>query len=381
MGSCDSKCGTTRRAFLTDLGRWAAGAAALPLALQALLESAAHADAVAAEGRYYEALDGRRARCHVCPLHCTLEDGETCFCRTRTNVGGQIVNRAYANPCLLNIDPVERTPANHFLPGTRALALGLGGCNLRCLYCQNWQQSQQRPEDLANLDLPVEEAFRRANDNTCRTICYTYTEPVAFYGYVLDIAQHARSRGVRNLVATAAYIEEAPLIRLCREVDAFTVTLKGFTDEFYNRVCGVHLRPVLDALRVIRREGVWLEITNLVIPTYNDDTDGIRRMCDWIAENLGPDVPLHFSQFFPDYRLRDLPRTPRPVLEEAAAIAQRAGLRYVYLSNVSPHDLNHTRCHGCGEVLIRRLGFRVLENHMDGSRCPSCRTEIPGVWA
>ncbi len=325
-------------------------------------------------------LDGRRTQCFVCPLNCVLDPGQTCFCRTRTNHDGRLLSHAYGNPCILAVDPVEKLPLAHFMPGERTLSLAVGGCNLRCLYCQNWQQSQSRPEELKTFDLPPDKAVEGAGKKDVRILAYAYTEPVAFLEYAADVSALARRNGLRNVVASALFVNPDPLRRLCRNVDAFAAALKGFDESFYEKVLGSQLKPVLRALEVVREENVWLEIVNLVVPGYNDDFSKIKEMVDWIRKTLGAGIPLHFGRFVPEYRLKDLPRTPLPTLERCRKIAQDAGLEHVYIFNVSPHEGNNTRCQACHKEVILRLGFKILENRMVDGACGFCRARIPGIW-
>lgn len=370
----------TRRNFLQS-----AAAAGISLASPAWRVVEAFAQTCAANLRevdreFYVRLAGRRVQCHICPLHCQLNPGDTCFCRTRRNHEGRLLSHAYGNPCILSVDPIEKLPLNHFMPEEKTLSIAVGGCNLRCLYCQNWRESQARPDDLKNLDLPVEKAIRGVESRKLRILAYTYTEPVAFLEYAEDLAAAARENGVKNVCATALSINEKPLRRFCRNIDAFAVALKGFDEKFYDRVLGAALQPVLQALEVVKDEKVWLEVVTLIVPTYNDDLKKIRQMCRWIRKNLGPDVPLHFGRFVPQFRLKDLPRTPTKTLEACRDTALDAGLRYVYIFNVSPHEGNNTYCAGCRKPIIERLGFKVLRKRMKGDRCGHCGRKIPGVW-
>ncbi len=331
---------------------------------------------------FYERLPDKRIQCFVCPLHCVLNEGETCFCRTRTNVDGKLYSRAYNNPCILRIDPIEKVPLNHWHPGTRTLTIGVGGCNLRCIYCQNWQQSQKKPDKIKTFNLTPDEAVAAAKRKGIETIAFNYTEPVAFLEYGKDVAKAAKRAGLKVVVATAGFIEPKPLLDFAKYVDAFSVSLKGFDEEFYYRSLGVHLEPVLDALQTIKkRTKCWLEIVNLIVPTYNDAHDDIKKMSRWIRKNLGGNVPVHFARFVPMYKLKNLPRTPVQSLEAACAIARAAKLRYVYTSNIAPHEDTNTTCAGCGQSVIQRLGLKVLENKLRRGVCPKCRKKLPGVWS
>lgn len=287
---------------------------------------------------------------------------------------------AYANPCIISVDPIEKLPLHHFLPGVKTLSLATAGCNLRCLYCQNWQQSQARPEQLHNFSLPPDEAAQKAKEHGIPVLAYTYTEPVVFWEYVMDTSEKAKVLGLKNVVATALFMNREPIRQWCKVTDAFAVALKGFDDEFYRKVIGCPLKPVLDAIVTVKEQGVWLEVVVLIVPTLNDDMKKIQEMCLWIRRNLGTQVPVHFGRFVPEYKLRDLPRTPVPTLEQCRKIALDVGLQFVYLFNVSPHEGNHTYCPKCQTVVIRRLGFKVTANDIKQGVCPRCKTRLPGIW-
>jgi pyruvate formate lyase activating enzyme len=376
-----------RRAFLSAVGRCAGGAGlacglAGPLVRQACAKGPAK---LTRQVDFYEQLPGRKIQCFVCPLHCTLSDGETCFCRTRTNVGGKLFTKAYNNPCVLGVDPIEKLPLNHFRPGTKTLTIGTGGCNLRCLYCQNWQQSQKQPDRIKTFRLTPADAVAAARKKNIDTIAFSYTEPVAFLEYAKDIAVAAKKARMKVVVATAGFIDPKPLLDFARYVDAFAVSLKGFDQEFYFHALGVKREKwesVLTAIETLKNETkCWIELVNLVVPTYNDQPQTLRRMCEWVHEHLGDDVPLHFARFVPTYKLTNLPRTPVPTLESALEMANRTGLRYAYTSNVAPHDGTNTFCANCGSPVIQRLGFKVLETPPKKGTCPKCRHRIPGVWS
>jgi len=285
-------------------------------------------------------------RCQLCPRECVISEGARGECGVRENRGGRLHTLVYGRPCALNNDPIEKKPLFHFLPGTYALSLATAGCNLHCLYCQNWSISQARPEEVRSLDLMPEEVVAYASRLASKSIAYTYTEPVVFLEYVLGTAREARAQGLRSVVISAGYIQSQPLAELCRNVDAVKIDLKGITEEFYRTVCDATLEPVLAGLRVIRESGVHLEIVNLVIPTLNDSPDDLRELARWVVTELGPDVPLHFSRFYPQYRLTNLPPTPVETLEEARSIAMEEGARYVYVGNVPGHPAESTYCPG-----------------------------------
>lgn len=330
--------------------------------------------------RWWKPLTNNKVQCFICPLNCVLSDGQICGCNTRLNVKGRLMTMAYGNPCIISIDPVEKLPLHHFLAGSQTLSIATAGCNLRCLYCQNWQQSQVRPDQLRNYNLPPSEAVKKAKERGIPIIAYTYTEPVVFWEYVMSISELAKSEGLKNVVATALFMTKEPIREWCKVTDAFAVSLKGFDDEFYLKVVGAPLKPILDAILTVKSEGAWLELVTLIVPTLNDDTKRIREMCLWIRRNLGTQVPLHFGRFVPEYKLRNLPRTPVSTLEQCREIALDTGLQFVYLFNVAPHDANHTYCPKCHTPVVRRLGFKLTSNNLQRGICPKCKTRLPGVW-
>ncbi len=379
----------TRRGFIKTTGKCALGAVCGGMLLKGLALDAFGADAAAgdkvtaieADKNYWSKGENNLVTCALCPNVCVLKPGQVSYCRTRRNHDGVLFTHAYNNPCILTLDPVEKIPFYHFMPGSgKALVVATAGCNLHCTYCQNWEQSQAEPDKLKNFHVTPEEAVKGAATKKCVAIAYTYTDPMAFYEYGRDIARLAKDAGLPTLFGTAAYLHPKPMEELCKYASAFAVTLKGFNEAFYRKVTGVKLAPVLKSLETIRKSGPWLELVNLILPTVNDDPNEMREMCKWIKTNLGEDTPLHFEQFSPLYRLKDLPRTPISTLEEARGIAQEAGLKFAYISNYSPHDGNQTTCPKCKAMLIRRLGFTVLENRVKGGSCPDCGTKVPGVW-
>jgi len=321
----------------------------------------------------------KTVQCELCPTECVLEDYQVGGCRVRMNKGGTLYSLVYGKPCAVAIDPIEKKPFFHFLPGTTAFSIATAGCVLGCKFCQNWQISQASPEETDNHDLSPEDVVRQALLSGCSTITYTYTEPTVFYEYMLDTAQVAKNHGIRNSMHTCGYINEKPLRRLAGYMTAADVDLKAFTEDFYGRICGGRLKPVLDSLLVLKQEDVWIELTNLVIPTLNDKAAEVRDMCRWIVRNLGPDVPLHFSRFFPNYKLKNLPPTPEETLREARKIALDVGLRYVYIGNMRS-DAENTVCPRCGKTLIQRTGYYVNVNHIVGGACRFCGMKIAGVW-
>lgn len=319
--------------------------------------------------------------CELCPKNCRITEGHSGDCRSRIAVDGELRAVTYGRPCAVHIDPVEKKPLFHFLPATRILSLATAGCNLHCRGCQNWTISQAAPQDIRNIKLPPDAVVKLSEAQGCRSIAYTYTEPVIFYEYVLDTSELARDRGIKNVTVTAGYINPKPLKELCPVIDASNTDLKSFSDAFYRDYCDGLLKPVLDGMVLMKQEGVWLEITNLVIPTFNDDPALIRKMCRWIIVNLGEDTPLHFSRFHPMYRVRNLPPTPVDFLMKARQEALELGLKFVYVGNVLGTEAANTYCPRDGTLLIKRTGFYVRENNLVNGTCPRCGEPIPGVWS
>jgi pyruvate formate lyase activating enzyme len=297
----------------------------------------------------------------------------------RLNVKGELRSLVYGRPATVNVDPIEKKPFYHFLPGSAAFSLGTAGCPLRCRFCQNWQLSQASPEDLdARYVAPAElVAAARAQ---APVIAFTYNEPTVQVEYVLDVARAGREKGLRSVLVSCGFMREAPLDELCGALAAIKIDLKGFDDGFYRDVCGARLQPVLRSISGVRRRGVHLELVNLVVPTLNDSEAMLRGLADWVLAELGPDVPLHFTRFHPDFQIRNLAPTPIATLERAREMALARGLHYVYVGNVPGHAGNHTYCPECGKAVIRRSGFLVVENQLVAGRC-RCGHEIAGVFA
>jgi pyruvate formate lyase activating enzyme len=323
---------------------------------------------------------GKRVQCEMCPNDCVLENGQRSRCRTRINKDGVLHSLVYGKPCAVHVDPIEKKPLFHFLPGTTSFSLATAGCVLSCKFCQNWQISQAKPEDTDTYDLPPDRVVSQAIYYNCKSVTYTYTEPTVFYEYMYDTSVIARQRGMRNTMHSCGYIKEKPLRKLSKYMDAADIDLKAFTEDFYARICGGSLKPVLNALTVLKEEGVWLEITNLIIPTLNDDMKNIREMSRWIVKNLGADVPLHFSRFFPNYKLTNLPPTPLEALTEARKTAMDAGLKFVYIGNIS-HEGENTFCPKCKKLLIEREGYYVKQNNVSLGKCKFCGAPISGIWS
>ena len=319
-------------------------------------------------------------RCHICPHECLIPEGKSGYCRTRVNNNGVLYTIAYGNPCAASVDPVEKKPLFHFLPASQCFSIATAGCNLSCLNCQNWEISSKSPDETINMNLLPEKVVDRCIKMGCSSIAYTYTEPITYYEYTYDTAVIAHEHGIRNIMVSAGYINREPLLKLCKVIDAANIDLKSFSNEIYLKLNGVKLNPVLDTLKTLKDEGVWLEITNLLIPSWNDDMDMVKRMCHWLFENGFEDTPLHFSRFFPMYKLSQLPPTPIAALKTARKIAMNEGLKYVYAGNAPELDMENTICPHCHRNLIRRRGYRILENHIKQGQCEFCGEKIAGIW-
>lgn len=330
--------------------------------------------------RYYKKLDAGIVECLLCPRKCRASDLERGYCGVRENIAGDYYTLVYSKVCSANIDPIEKKPFFHFLPGTTAFSIATAGCNMNCKFCQNWSISQFRPEDVNSSDLTPAECAVIANDNKCPTIAYTYSEPTIFYEYMSDCAIEGKKLGIHSTVVTAGYIEHEPLLELIPLVDAIKIDLKAFTDSYYKDICSGELQPVLNTLITIKESGTWLEIVYLMLPGLNDGQEEISDLCDWLLVNIGPDVPIHFTRFHPSYLLQNLPMTPLGSLEQAHSIAKTKGLHYPYIGNVYGHDAENTYCHNCGKLIIGRKGFQIIGNKLDKGKCPSCQQTIPGVW-
>ncbi len=332
------------------------------------------------EALFYKTMEALKVQCQMCFRKCTIAEGKRGFCKSRENIQGKLYTLTYAKPAAVHIDPVEKIPFTHFHPGTDALSIGTATCNFRCLNCINWQFAWKTPEEVEQLSMSPEEVIKTAKDNDLKTICFTYNEPTTCYEYMLDVFKLAKKEGLRTVYHTCGSMNPEPFETLAPFVDAVVVDLKGFDDEFYEENCSAELQPVLDYLKTVKKHGVWLEVVNLVIPGKNDSPDTVRKMCQWYMENLGPDVPLQFSRFFPTNQLSNLPPTPVLTLENACAIATEAGIRYVYIGNVSGHEKNNTYCPECGHLLIERVGLSIRTFDIEDGKCKHCGNLILGKW-
>ena len=333
--------------------------------------------------RYWHAIEDGRLQCDLCPRHCRLRDGQRGFCFVRMRSGDRMVLTTYGRSSGFCIDPIEKKPLYHFYPGSAVLSFGTAGCELACKFCQNWDISKARDADrLMDRASPADIA-RAAEEHGCPSVAFTYNDPIIFAEYAIDTAEACHERGIATVAVTAGYIDPAPRRDLFAAMDAANVDLKAFTEDFYATITGSHLQPVLDTLVYLKHAtDVWLEITTLLIPGYNDSDAELVAMCRWIMRELGPDVPHHFSAFHPDYRMADVPPTPVSTLQRARTIALEQGLRYVYTGNVRDRKGSATRCHGCRTPLIERDRFAVVRYRLTPEgRCPDCGADLPGRFA
>jgi pyruvate formate lyase activating enzyme len=322
----------------------------------------------------------RGLKCKLCPQNCEIEEREYGDCRTRIHLDSKLYTISYGNPCAVHVDPIEKKPLYHFLPASRAYSIATAGCNLACLNCQNWQISQSSPTDTRNYDLMPERVVKEAINKNCKSIAYTYSDPVAFYEYTLETSRLAHLQGIKNLIISAGYINEQPLRELIPYLDGANIDLKSFDNEIYEMLNAGTLQPVLDTLKILKEEGIWLEITNLIVPNWSDNLDMVKKMCNWLADEGFEDTPLHFSRFHPTYKLTNIPQTPLSTLERAASIAKQSGLKYVYIGNVPSHPSENTYCPGCEKIAIERKGFFIKSLNIENSACKYCGETISGVW-
>ena len=343
-----------------------------------------HAGRVTAleEARHYDKKDRNFVTCRLCFRSCTIATGKRGFCKNRENRAGTLYSLVYGKTAALQLDPIEKEPMYHNLPASTILCTGTAGCNFRCKFCHNWHLSQQTVEDLApytrNLtpDETVNTAIKRGAG-----LSFTYNEPTVFYEYMYDIAKIAHAKGLNTIFHTNGGMQQEPMKKLLAHMRGVTVDLKGFTADYYRDMSFAKMTPVLNTLKLIKEQGRWLEIVNLLVPTMNDNMKTIREMSAWIVDNLGPDVPLHFSRFYPAYKLKNLSPTPIKTLEQAHDIAVGKGIRFVYLGNVPGHRYNSTYCPACKKRIIHRTHFSVHKVDIKNGRCIFCRHPIPGLWA
>ncbi|TSA28780.1 MAG: AmmeMemoRadiSam system radical SAM enzyme [Bacteroidetes bacterium] len=336
-------------------------------------------------GRYskespYYIFTPKGVKCQICPNQCILTEGKESICRTKVARDEKLYTLGYGNPCSIHVDPIEKKPLFHFFPTSKSFSVAIAGCNLACLNCQNWEISQVSPRDTQNYDLFPEALVNEAAASGSLSIAYTYSEPIAFYEYMFDSAKLAHARGIKNVFISNGYINEKPLRDLAVYLDGANINLKSFSEEIYQKLNGGSLEPILRTLKILNEMGVWLEITNLIVPNWTDKPQMIKDMCTWLVDNGLENAPLHLSRFFPLYKLTNLPFTPLPVLEEAHGIARTAGIRYVYIGNVPSNDAENTYCPKCKKMIMERKGFTILVNNIQDGKCKFCGEGIAGRW-
>jgi pyruvate formate lyase activating enzyme len=332
------------------------------------------------EARFYRKLPNCKIKCQLCPLACVVADTERGSCGVRENRGGVFYTLVHSRICAANVDPVEKKPLFHYLPGTTAFSLGTAGCNVHCKFCQNWELSQSPPEQLPAEFTPPQRVAELALQYDCPTIAFTYNDPVVFAEYLMDTADAGHSAGVRSIAVSNGFMQPDALQAAYAKMDAVKIDLKSFSDSFYRHVVKGRLKPVLDSLVTLRKMDKWTEIVYLVLPTLNDSDEEFRGLAKWIFANLGADVPLHFTQYHPGYLLQNLPVTPVSTLERAKAIADAEGLHFVYIGNVPGHPAQNTYCPRCRKLLVERVGFTASQMLIRNHCCPFCQQPIPGLW-
>ncbi|MFC2170903.1 AmmeMemoRadiSam system radical SAM enzyme [Calditrichota bacterium] len=320
-------------------------------------------------------------QCCLCAQVCLIKEGKRGICRTRMNVNGELRSLVYGRPVSIHVDPIEKKPLFHFLPGSNAFSLATAGCPLHCKFCQNWELSQMNPEDYDSPYYEPSSIVEAAESRNAPVIAFTYNEPTVFTEYLLDIARLGKNEGVRSVLISCGFMREEPLKEMCDSLDAIKIDLKGFSEDFYEKVCSAELKPILRSIKQIADSGTHLEIVNLVVPSLNDSDKMLRELAKWIVGEVGPDVPVHYTRFHPDYQLLNLSPTPVATLERARQIALDEGIHYPFVGNVPGHRGNSTYCSKCGKAVIERTGFFVTGMHMRDGKCEFCEEPIAGVWS
>ncbi len=333
------------------------------------------------EAVLWEPADGQQLQCRLCSFHCRIGAGKLGHCNVRKNIGGKLYSLNYHKVCATNVDPIEKKPMYHFQPGSRSFSIAAVGCNFRCEFCQNWQISQAALET-GRIDgeaIAPEQIVEAAVRSGCKSIAYTYTEPTIFMELCNDCARPAKERGLVNVFVSNGYMTREAIDFAADWLDGINVDLKAFTDDYYKRLCGARLAPVLESIAYLARQTkIWMEITTLLLPGQNDSEEELKKLADWLVKEAGPDVPWHISRFYPQYKYTDSEPTPLEFLQRAAEIGQAAGLHYVYLGNVPGTDGENTYCSNCHTKLIERVGYRIIANRIEDSKCPKCGTAIAG---
>jgi pyruvate formate lyase activating enzyme len=332
------------------------------------------------EAMFYEKLDEEKVQCFLCNHHCIIQEGKRGICYVRKNEGGTLYSLVYGKVISMNVDPIEKKPLFHFLPASSSFSIASVGCNFRCEHCQNFEISQypREHEDIAGYDVTPEDVVEAAIRNGCESISYTYTEPTMFLEFALDCAKLARERGIRNVFVSNGYTGAEAVKTIAPYLDGNNIDLKG-SDDFYRKICGARLEPVKETIRLMKELGVWVEVTTLIIPDYNDSDTDLHAIAGFIR-SVDPSIPWHISQFYPTYKLTDKPRTPVDTLRKARRIGLETGLKFVYLGNVPGEGGENTFCPSCGQLVISRMGYHVAEDRIVEGKCSTCRASIEGVW-
>jgi len=373
----DTKNRLSRREFMR-LTVGTGTACSIPL-FRPMLHAAAIEDKFIREAKYYEKLPEKKVTCKLCPHECRVADLERGTCGVRENRGGTYYTLVYGNPCSAGIDPIEKKPLFHYYPATTAFSVATAGCNFVCRFCQNWEISQKRPEQVKSAELFPQDLIRLAKARRCKTVAHTYSEPVVFFEYMLACAVEGKKEGIPNVMISNGYINEKPMRELCKHLGAVKIDLKAFTEKFYKEQCAGKLKPVLDTLLVLKDEGIWFEIVDLIIPTLNDGKQEIETMTKWIVKELGPDVPVHFSRYYPTFMLKNIPPTPPATLHRCRKIAMDNGVKFAYIGNLLS-DAENTYCPKCHKLLIERMRYATTTTGMNGSHCKYCNEKIPGYF-
>ncbi|MFO7890577.1 MAG: AmmeMemoRadiSam system radical SAM enzyme [bacterium] len=372
----DDSLKISRREFIKKSSAITVCASCIPcLNLDTLALSSSHTEA-----RYYEKLKGNKIQCHLCPWNCVVEPGKKGHCQVRVNRSGTYNTLVYGKISAYHNDPIEKKPFYHVLPSTYAFSIASVGCNVDCLFCQNWELARRSLTDVKTVDFTPDEIVEYAKKVNSTSIAFTYNEPTIFNEFVYDVAEIAQNKGLKTVIVSNGYINRRPLLDLVSKIDAYKVDLKAFTQDYYRNVVHGRLEPIKETLITLKQEGIWSEIVYLIVPTLNDNMDDIKRMCKWIKSELGDDVPVHFSRFYPKYKLRNLPPTPVKTMVKARKTALDAGIKFAYLGNIPGHEGENTYCPSCSKTLIRRVGYRVYENHIKHGKCRYCSENIPGIW-
>jgi len=356
------------------------GSTSLSLFMKDFLYSFSTNDDFRRIAMHWEKADNRRVHCHLCPNECLLAVGERGICRARENIKGKLYSNVYSRIAAIHVDPIEKKPLNHFLPGSMAISVATAGCNLSCKFCQNWQLSQSNPEDIEAVKITPVELSRRAKTSGSPVIAFTYNEPTIQYEYIIETSRIAKRKGIKSVIISNGFIQPEASKLLMKNLDAVKIDLKAFNKKFYRDICRGNLNDVLTNLETVFASGNLLEIVTLVIPTLNDSPREIKEMAKWVKRNLSPDVPMHFTRFYSRYLIKNLPPTPIKTLERCREIAKSEGIRYPYIGNVPGHRWENSYCHNCNKLVIKRSGFYFVKSNINNGKCPYCKTRIPGVW-